>query len=68
VCAQHQRLIAEVDGAWAALSSFRDQMPRNPTAEQTEELSRLTGIAANTSRTLNAHIKACPECKKPSPG
>ncbi len=64
MCAHQQRLIAEVDGAWAALSSFRDQMPTNSTAEQAEELSRLTGIAANTSRTLNAHVKACPECKR----
>ncbi len=64
MCAQHQRLLHEEKGAWAALSSFRDQMPTNATAEQTEELSRLTGIAADTSHALNAHVKACPECRK----
>jgi hypothetical protein len=56
-CAEHQRLLNEEHSAWAALQSLRDRMPKNPTAEQKEELSRLSGIAATASHVLKEHLR-----------
>jgi hypothetical protein len=64
MCTQHQRLLDEETGAWAAWRNLKDRMPPQPTAEQTEELSRLAGNAANASYVLKAHLSACLECSK----
>ena len=69
MCAQHQQLLDEEKGAWAALSSFIDQLPTNATAEQTEELSRLTGIAANvthSTRTPKPVLNAVNKNRRPT--
>ena len=66
-CAEHQRLLDESKGAWAAWQSLKDRMPKDPTAEQKEELSRLAGIAANASHVLDGHLNVCPQCGKKVP-
>jgi hypothetical protein len=62
-CAEQQRLRNASNSAWQELISFKNDMSKPPSAEQSRKLDRLTEIANGTTMTLNAHVNACTICK-----